>query len=80
MRITFRGGPSAEKKRIYPRQGESEEWMKANPVLGDGEIGVVTDMEQIFIGDGKTRWLDLEPATGGELYDLILNAVKARKL
>lgn len=44
---------------MLQRRGEALEWSQANPILGDGEIGVARDSAIIKIGDGETAWNDL---------------------
>lgn len=46
--------------RIQPRRDTAARWAAANPVLLEGEWGVVTDSpSQYKIGDGVTAWNDL---------------------
>ena len=40
------------------------EWQAQNPILQRGEIGVVQDSNLFKVGDGITRWNDLDYATG----------------
>lgn len=45
------------------RSGKAIEWNDTNPVLGKGEVGLVTDAKDenwLKIGDGVTPWRDLE--------------------
>lgn len=55
------------------RRGTAAEWTSANPILADGELGVETDTKLHKIGNGITRWTDLdygglnEPAFTGAL-------------
>ena len=44
---------------IQFRRGTSSQWVTANPVLLDGELGYVTDTKQIKVGDGSTPWNSL---------------------
>jgi hypothetical protein len=41
---------------IQLRRGTAAEWTSANPVLAEGEIGVVTDSLAYKVGDGTTTW------------------------
>lgn len=52
--------------RVQQRRGTLAEWEAANPVLAQGEMGVVLDTWQWKLGDGATAWLDLPFATQGE--------------
>lgn len=58
---------------IRPRRGTPKEWIKANPILIEGEIGIETPENgvgkglcNIKIGDGVTPWNDLEYAIIGK--------------
>lgn len=44
---------------IRLRRDRASDWSKANPVLGNGEPGYETDTGKMKIGDGDTRWNDL---------------------
>lgn len=45
---------------IQFRRDTAERWMRFNPVLRDGELGIVTDNHNQFkIGDGMHAWNDL---------------------
>lgn len=48
------------------RRDTAANWLAANPVLADGEIGIETDVQpyKMKIGDGVTPWSDL-PFWGG---------------
>lgn len=45
---------------IYLKRGRSDEWETVNPVLGDGEIVYDETKKAIKIGDGNTRFTDLD--------------------
>jgi hypothetical protein len=45
--------------RMLQRRGTAAQWAAANPVLGDGEIGIEKDTGVIKFGDGTTAWADL---------------------
>jgi hypothetical protein len=47
------------------REGTVAAWSSANPVLSQGEIGVVTDTPNFKIGDGVTAWNSLAYAPTG---------------
>jgi hypothetical protein len=52
--------------RVQVRRGTLAQWASANPILGDGEIGYITDLRSIKVGDGATVWNSLPPLyTGG---------------
>lgn len=42
--------------KIQLRRGTAAQWVAANPVLAEGEIGIETDTKQIKIGDGLKEW------------------------
>lgn len=46
------------------RRGKAESWKKNNPILQEGEPGFALDTNILKIGDGKTRWLDLQAISG----------------
>lgn len=47
--------------RVLQRRDTSANWTKFNPVLSEGEIGIITDGGKGYkIGDGITHWNDLE--------------------
>jgi hypothetical protein len=45
--------------QIRSRRGTMAEWLQANPVLAEGEIGVVPDIGLGKIGDGVRPWAEL---------------------
>ena len=48
--------------KLQYRSGKANEWDDINPVLGKGEVGLVTDAEDgnwLKIGDGVTPWKNL---------------------
>lgn len=48
--------------KLQYRSGKANEWNDVNPVLGKGEVGLVTDAEDgnwLKIGDGVTPWKNL---------------------
>ena len=47
--------------RFQFRRGTKEKWEKNNPVLANGEPGVVIGENLLKIGDGKTPWKELKP-------------------
>jgi hypothetical protein len=59
---------------IQHRRGTAAQWTSANPVLAEGELGLVTDTGRYKIGDGSTEWADLSypptaPATSLSTYE-----------
>lgn len=54
------------------RNGTSAEWLAANPILGEGEMGVITDTSSFVIGDGVTRFVDLRQMPFGlDAYEVL---------
>ena len=55
---------SKQTKQLYVRmlqRFETEEaWSTINPILGPGEIGVVSGTRKFKVGDGRTPWTGLE--------------------
>lgn len=55
--------------RYWLRRHTHAEWIARNPILGDGEVGLETDINVVRIGDGVTKFLDLNTfvlgTTGG---------------
>ena len=49
-----------EIRRIQLRQDDRLAWLVNNPTLADGEMGIEKDTRQFKIGDGVTKWRDLE--------------------
>lgn len=49
--------------KSYIRRDISDRWAEVNPVLQEGELGYEVDTRRIAVGDGVTRWIDLEKAT-----------------
>lgn len=51
-----------ENKRMFQRRRTAAQWTSENPVLGAGEIGVISDTDppEFKIGDGTTAWNSLE--------------------
>lgn len=45
--------------RLQQLSMSSFDWLVANPVLGEGEIGYDTTEKKIKIGDGSTKWSSL---------------------
>ena len=46
--------------RFLQRRGTNAQWEAKNPILGPGEIGIVTDTGVIKVGDGETAWSTLD--------------------
>lgn len=45
---------------IQLRRATEEQWIKANPVLFNGEPALSTDKNKIKIGNGTSKWSELE--------------------
>jgi len=45
--------------KILLRRGTAAEWSSANPILGNGELGIETDTLKIKIGNGSNTWSQL---------------------
>jgi hypothetical protein len=57
-------------------RGTSVQWADANPVLAAGEQGYETDTHRYKIGDGYSRWLELDAyVPESELKELIDQAL-----
>ena len=70
--------------RVLQRRDTAANWAAANPILMEGEIGIVTDGAKGYkIGDGATRWNALEyPANPTSVVQEIgndQNAVMSQK-
>jgi hypothetical protein len=50
--------------QIQIRRGTDSEWTSADPTLLQGEIGFVTDLNSIKVGDGTTAWSSLSYISG----------------
>lgn len=57
--------------RMFQRRGTLALWTERNPVLGAGEIGVISDDNSFKVGDGVTPWLDLPLAGGGGTVETV---------
>lgn len=58
--------------QVYPihfRRGLASNWRTKNPVLDSGEPGYEEDTSRLKIGDGETRWNDLDYFQAGSLDD-----------
>lgn len=45
--------------RVLQRRDTAANWAAANPILAEGELGIITDTKGYKIGDGVTHWNDL---------------------
>lgn len=54
--------------RIRFRRDTAQNWEDANPILAQGEMGLLIPARKYKLGDGITRWNDLEFATTGDGY------------
>jgi hypothetical protein len=70
--------------RVLQRRDTEARWEAANPVLAEGELGIITDTKGYKIGDGVTAWNDLPyPSNPTQVVDTLgdtLNAVSQRLL
>ena len=56
--------------RVLQRRDTAANWSAANPILAEGELGIVTDTKGYKIGDGVTHWNDLAyPANPTQVVD-----------
>lgn len=46
--------------RMLQRRGTAAQWAAANPILGDGEIGISKDNGVIKVGNGEDSWNQLD--------------------
>lgn len=52
--------PTSVPARFFQlKRGTAARWASANPVLADGEIGLITDTGSLKFGDGTSTWTDL---------------------
>lgn len=58
---------------IQLRRGTRQEWIDANPVLADGEIGIETDTLKLKVGNGLSNWLSISymNVVPSELLELV---------
>lgn len=52
--------------RLLLRRDTAANWTSVNPILAQGEQGYETDTKKMKIGDGNTRWNDLDYWKCGE--------------
>ena len=58
--------------RVLQRRDTAANWSSANPVLAEGELGIITDTKGYKIGDGSTAWNDLEyPANPTQIVEAL---------
>ena len=58
--------------RVLQRRDTAANWSAANPILAEGELGIVTDTKGYKIGDGVTHWNDLDyPANPTQVVDSV---------
>ena len=51
--------------KIQLRHDNASKWVEVNPILLPGEIGIELDTKKFKIGDGQTKWKDLQYAVSG---------------
>nr|WP_129732345.1 hypothetical protein [Parabacteroides goldsteinii] len=55
------------------KNGTLQEWVEADPILGEAEMGVITDSNAYVIGDGKKRYSDLlQMPFGKGVYEILV--------
>ena len=57
--------------RIQIRRDTATSWTEANPILATGEIGFVTDLRKLKVGNGTDNWTALQYLTSGSEAELI---------
>lgn len=67
---------SQEYVRIQIRRDSFLNWQSVNPILANGEFSYDTTNKILKIGDGSTRWADLEGFPAGFDVDQILTAIE----
>ena len=50
--------------KILLRNDTAENWTTANPILGQGEMGIEIDTQKFKFGDGVTPWILLPYGSG----------------
>lgn len=63
--------------KLQVRRDSAADWLAANPVLADGEIGLETDTNKVKYGDGVRNWLALPYSSGVSLASLTPSPVGA---
>lgn len=58
------------KTQILLRNDIAANWTAANPVLGQGEVGLETDTKKLKVGDGTTAWNSLDYYVEDVIKDL----------
>src|SRR5690349_24975574 len=61
--------------RFQIRRGTAAEWADVNPVLHKGEPGLETDTTKVKIGDGVTRWNDLDYSAALNLASVVAQSL-----
>lgn len=51
--------------RLKLRRGTTAEWSAKNPILAAGEPGFEKDTSLLKVGDGHSRWSDLDYVASG---------------
>lgn len=70
--------PSVQELRFHYLIALSKYWVKSNPVLFSGELGIEKDTWRVKVGDGVSSWVDLpyanlEPSSTLEVEELGAN-------
>ena len=66
--------------KIKLRRDTLANWEAVNPILDEGEVGIITDSNAIVIGDGVTGFKDLQEIPNQELPNEYFNIYKNSKL
>lgn len=70
----------SETKQLYVRMLQRFEdeatWNAINPILGPGEMGVVSNSRKFKVGDGRTPWCDLDYQYGSGVRAQTYNSTR----
>lgn len=62
--------------KIQLRRGTAAQWIAANPILADGEMGIESDTRKVKVGDGTTAWNSLGYNLLGDVADDAVTTAK----
>jgi len=57
---------------IQIRRDTLANWNQKNPLLAQGEIGIVTDRKIYKVGDGTNQWVDLDSTNANRLDPFLM--------
>lgn len=64
--------------RVLQRRDTAANWSSINPILAEGELGIITDTKGYKIGDGVTHWNDLAyPSNPTQVVDNVGTSITA---